>query len=255
MALPNPFDFTGKTVVLTGAPGGPGRPITLAFARSGARLALCARREGPLKVLADEARAAGVDVEATVVNLTQPQETEAWVEATRARFGAIDVLVNLVGGIIHKSSLEYSLEDWQHVMDIDLKACWIVCQTVGRVNGRAEARPHRELLLQRRHARGAGLSRLQPRQGRGDRFHEGPGRRVGPHGICTKAVSPGTADTPINADVLSDPRRVDAILRRMPLGQVLPADALVGPTLFLASDAARWINGHTINVDTGFNAT
>ena len=78
---------------------------------------------------------------------------------------------------------------------------------------------------------------------------------MGPHGICTKAVSPGTADTPINADVLSDPRRVDAILRRMPLGQVLPADALVGPTLFLASDAARWINGHTINVDTGFNAT
>ena len=255
MALPNPFDFTGKTVVLTGATGGLGRPITLAFARSGARLALCARREGPLKVLADEARAVGADVEATVVDLTQPQETEAWVEATRARFGAIDVLVNLVGGIIRKPSLEYSLEDWQHVMDINMKACWIACQAVGRVMV-AQKRGRIVNFSSNAGLHGVpGYPAYSPAKAGVIALTKVLAVEWGPHGICTNAVSPGTADTPINADVLSDPRRVEAILRRMPLGQVLPADALVGPTLFLASDAARWINGHTLNVDTGFNAT
>jgi NAD(P)-dependent dehydrogenase (short-subunit alcohol dehydrogenase family) len=55
--------------------------------------------------------------------------------------------------------------------------------------------------------------------------------------------------------VLANSARVEQILKRMPLGKLLPADALVGPTLFLASDAAQWINGHTINVDTGYNVT
>jgi gluconate 5-dehydrogenase len=77
----------------------------------------------------------------------------------------------------------------------------------------------------------------------------------GPHGICSNVISPGFTKTPLNAEVLNDPKRVEGILRRMPLGQVLPDDACVGPTLFLASDAARWINGHTINVDSGFNVT
>jgi NAD(P)-dependent dehydrogenase (short-subunit alcohol dehydrogenase family) len=255
MTLANPFDFTGKTVVLAGATGGLGKPITLAFARSGARLALCALDEGPLKALADEARAAGAEVLATTVDLTQAPPTQAWVEAVRARFGTIDVLVTLVGGIVRRPSLEYALEDWQRVMDVNIKACWIACQAVGRV------------MVAQKRGRIVNFSSNAGMHGVPGYPAYGPAKagvialtRVlavewGPHGVCTNALSPGFADTPFNADVLSDPRRVEAILRRMPLGQVLPADALVGPTLFLASDAARWINGHTINVDTGFNAT
>jgi gluconate 5-dehydrogenase len=77
----------------------------------------------------------------------------------------------------------------------------------------------------------------------------------GPFGICTNALAPGFTKTAFNAEILADPQRVDRILMRMPLGQVLPDDSLVGPTLFLASDAARWINGHTLNVDSGYNST
>jgi len=77
----------------------------------------------------------------------------------------------------------------------------------------------------------------------------------GPFGICTNAISPGFTKTPFNEEVLKDPKRVEAILKRMPLGQVLPDDALVGPTLFLASESSHWVNGHTLNVDSGFNVT
>jgi NAD(P)-dependent dehydrogenase (short-subunit alcohol dehydrogenase family) len=255
MPLSNPFDFTGKTVVLAGATGGLGKPITLAFARSGARLALCARREGPLKLLADEARDAGADVLASVVDLCQPAETEAWVASVRQRFQAIDVLVNLVGGIIRKPSLDYSIEDWQRVMDVNMRACWIACQAVGRVMV-AQKRGRIVNFTSNAGMHGVpGYPAYSPAKAGVIGLTKVLAVEWGPHGICTNALSPGFADTPFNADVLADPRRVEAILRRMPLGQVLPADALVGPTLFLASDAARWINGHTINVDTGFNAT
>lgn len=77
----------------------------------------------------------------------------------------------------------------------------------------------------------------------------------GPFGICTNVLSPGFTKTPFNAEIIADPMRVERVLMRMPLGQILPDDALVGPTLFLASDAARWINGHTLNVDSGYNIT
>jgi gluconate 5-dehydrogenase len=68
-------------------------------------------------------------------------------------------------------------------------------------------------------------------------------------------VAPGFTRTPLNAEVLGDPLRLEKVLARMPMGEVPPDDATVGPTLFLASEAAHWVNGHTLNVDSGFDAT
>jgi NAD(P)-dependent dehydrogenase (short-subunit alcohol dehydrogenase family) len=74
-----------------------------------------------------------------------------------------------------------------------------------------------------------------------------------PYGVTTNAVAPGFARTSINAEILAQPNLVERFLTRMPLGEILPDDVAVGPTLFLASEAARWINGHTLYVDAGFN--
>jgi 2-deoxy-D-gluconate 3-dehydrogenase len=255
MALPNPFDFTDKTVVLTGATGGLGRPITLAFARAGARVAICGRTEASLAKLAGEIEDVAGGVLSARVDLTVEPEVRAFVDSVVARFGAVDVLVNLVGGIIRKPSIDYPLAEWQHVMDVNLKACWLACQAVGRV------------MIPRGSGRiinfssNAGLHGIpgypaySPAKAGVIALTRGLAVEWGPHGIRTNALSPGFADTPFNAEVLGDPQRLARVLARMPLGQVLPADALVGPTLFLASEAARWINGHTINVDCGFNVT
>jgi NAD(P)-dependent dehydrogenase (short-subunit alcohol dehydrogenase family) len=255
MSLPNPFDFTGKTVVLAGATGGLGRPITHAFAQAGAKIAACARTETALEALAEEIAGCAGGVFTSAVDLCREDQVRRFVDAVVERFGRIDVLVTLVGGIIRKPSVDYTLAEWQHVMDVNLKACWLTCQAVGRV-----------MIAQRagrivNFSSNAGLHGIpgypaySPAKAGVIALTRGLAVEWGPYGICTNALSPGFADTPFNADVLADPKRVEAILRRMPLGRTLPADALVGPTLFLASDAARWINGHTINVDTGFNIT
>src|SRR6266849_5310576 len=133
MPSKNPFDFTGKTVVLAGATGGLGHPISIAFAQGGANLACCARNASALAKLAEELREAPGDIFTASVDLCVEAEVHDFVETVRARFGRIDVLVTLVGGIIRKPSLEYSLNEWQHVMDVNLKACWLICQAVGRV--------------------------------------------------------------------------------------------------------------------------
>lgn len=255
MALANPFDFTGKTVVLAGATGGLGQPISVAFAKAGANLALCARGKPALAKLTEELKSASDRVMAETVDLCDEKAVAAFTEAVRARFRTIDVLVTLVGGIIRKPSVDYSLAEWQQIMDVNLKACWLICQSVGRV------------MIGQRHGRivnfssNAGMHGIpgypaySPAKAGVIALTRGLAVEWGPFGVSTNALSPGFAITPFNRDVLSDEKRVEQILKRMPLGKLLPADSLVGPTLFLASDAARWINGHTINVDTGFNIT
>lgn len=255
MALDNPFDFSGKTVLLAGATGGLGHPVAQAFGKAGANVAGCARNGKALDKLASELAGSAGGILMQKVDLCDEQQVSGFVEATQKRFGRIDVLVTLVGNIIRKPSIDYSLAEWQDVMDANLKACWLTCQAVGRV-----------MITQKagriiNYASNAGLHGIpgypaySPAKAGVIALTRGLAVEWGPHGITTNALSPGFAITPFNKDVLGDPKRVDRILMRMPMGELLPADALVGPTLFLASDAARWINGHTINVDTGFNAT
>src|SRR6266851_7778147 len=248
--IKNPFDFTGKTVILAGATGGLGHPISVAFAEAGANLACCARTEGALTKLAQELRDSRGEIMTATVDLCVEQEVHDFVNKVRDRFKTIDVLVTLVGGIIRKPSLDYTLAEWQQIMDVNLKACWLICQAVGRVmvaqkNGRivnfsSNAGMHGI----------PGYPAYSPAKAGVIALTRGLAVEWGPQGVSSNALSPGFAITPFNHDVLDDPKRVERIMLRMPLGKLLPDDALVGPTLFLASDAAKWINGHTINVDT-----
>lgn len=241
MALKNFFDFSGKSVVLTGATGGLGRPITLGFAEAGARIALCDINQDSLAKVGAEVKSRGAEIITATVDLCVPEEMQQFVATVQEKYGRIDVLVNLVGGIIRKPSINYPLQEWEHVMDINLKACWVACQAVGKV------------MIEQKQGRIVNFSSNAGIHGIAGYPAYGPAKagvialtRVlavewGPFGICTNALAPGFTNTPLNEEVLTDPKKVEKILARMPLGQVLPDDALVGPTLFLASDAARWM--------------
>jgi len=255
MSVNNPFDFSSKSVVLTGAAGGLGQPIVQAFAEAGADIALCDVNEKALNIATEGVKRFGGRVVAGKVDLCVPKEVEVFAQSVCNTFQKIDILVNLVGGIIRKPSIDYPLEDWQRIIDINLKACWVCCQAVGKI------------MIRQKYGRIINFSSNAGLHGVPGYPAYSPAKagvialtRVlavewGPFGICTNALSPGFTKTPFNAELLEDPKRVERILMRMPLGQVLPDDALVGPTLFLASDAARWINGHTLNVDSGYNIT
>lgn len=255
MALNNPFDFTGKSIVLTGATGGLGWPITVAFAEAGGDIAICDTHEERLSKLSDEISSYDGRVLSEKVDLCKVEEVQAFADRVMDQYGNIDVLVNLVGGIIRKPSLEYPIEEWQHIMDINMKACWIACQTLGKImvnqgygriiNFSSNAGMHGV----------PGYPAYSPAKAGVILLTKVLAVEWGPLGVTANALAPGFTETPFNEEVLAIEERVTKILGRMPMGQILPNDALVGPTLFLASEASRWINGHTINVDAGFNAT
>jgi len=254
MGMHNPFDYTGKTVVLTGAAGGLGRPISIAFAKTRARVVLFDLNEERLANVVNEIGIDGL-VSAAKVDLCSLQEVTDSVDRVRERFQKIDVLVNLVGGIIRKPSLDYPIDEWQRVVDMNLKACWVCCQTVGKI------------MVQQRQGRIVNFTSNGGLHGLPNYPAYGPAKagiialtRVlavewGPYGVSTNAIAPGFVRTPINDELLNNPRAMEGFLTRMPFGEILPPDALVGPTLFLASEAARWINGHTLHVDTGYDIT
>ncbi|MGH7902852.1 MAG: SDR family NAD(P)-dependent oxidoreductase [Candidatus Dormibacteraceae bacterium] len=255
MPLANPFDFSGQAVVITGPTGGLGRPIALAFAEAGADLALADVAKTPLEELAEEVRARGHRALAMTVDVRRAADLEALVKRALAEFGRIDVLVNLAGVIRRMPALEQPLDVWEQQVDVNLKGTWLACRAVAP----AMLREGRGKIIN--FASGAGFHGFAGYPAYTPSKHavvgltkvlaiEWSGR-----GVNVNAVAPGFTDTPLNQDVLDDPERRQATLRRIPMGEVLPAESQVGPTLFLASEAARWITGFTLRVDGGFNAT
>jgi NAD(P)-dependent dehydrogenase (short-subunit alcohol dehydrogenase family) len=246
------FDFSGKCIVLTGAAGGLGAPVARGFASAGADLAICDYNEQNLQKLEKEIKKIRKDIFFKKVNLLVKEEVESFADSVVDKFGKIDVLVNLAGGIIRKASSEYELSEWERVMDINLKICWLCCQTVGKI-----------MLKQKdgriiNYSSGAGLYGIpgypaySPAKAGVMALTRVLAVEWGPMGISTNAIAPGFIDTPINAEVISDKARLEKIMTRMPMGSILPDNAIVGPTLFLSSEASKWINGHTLVVDSGF---
>ena len=255
MPLPNPFDFTGQTVLITGPTGSLGRPLALAFAEAGADLVLADMAEAAARELGEEVESRGRRALAVKTDVRDASAVDRLVQAALSEFGRIDVLINLAGMILRREALQHPLATWEDEVDINLKGTWLTCRAVGEVMLRQE----KGRIVN--YSSGAGFHGFHGYAGYTPSKHavvgltkvlaiEWSGR-----GVNVNAIAPGFTDTPFNKDVLEDPERLKATLARIPVGQVLPADSQVGPTLFLASEAARWITGFTLRVDGGFNAT
>ncbi len=247
------FDLSGKVAVVTGASRGLGRRFALALARAGADLAVTSRsleRLGETCRMIEEAGRRCVPLELEVRSLESIERMAAsCVEA----FGKIDILVNNAGCNVRKPALEITWEDWNLVLDTNLRGAFFVAQAVAR---------H---MVPRRYGRiinigsvtsvfgYAGLAPYCASRGGIKQLTMSLADDWGPFGITVNCLAPGWFKTAQNAVLYEDKEWVAYLCDRIPLKRPGRPPDLDGAVVFLASDASAYITGQTLLVDGGIS--
>lgn len=248
------FDLTGKVALVTGAGRGLGRAMAVALASAGADLALTSRTRADLEDAAAAVAAHGRAALPVPADVTQPEQVEALVAAALARFGHIDILVNNAGMNVRKTALDLPLEEFDQVLNLNLRAYFLVARTVGR---------H---MVERRYGRVINVTSILaaialPNQAAYATSKGGVTQlsRVlaiewAPHNITVNCLGPTYFETNLTRPLYQDPERKTFIESRTPMGRWGQVEELAGAVIFLASDAAGFITGQTVFVDGGWLA-
>ncbi|MDB5587429.1 MAG: fabG [Devosia sp.] len=240
------FDLTGKRALVTGASGGIGREIAKALAAAGARVALSGTRVGALE---DTAKEIGADCPILPCNLSNLDEVDRLVPAAEAALGGLDILVNNAGMTRDNLLMRMKDEEWDDVIAVNLTAAFHLTRSVLRG------------MMKQRHGRIIGISSVSgvmgnPGQGNYAASKAGLigmnkalAHEVASRGITVNSIAPGFIASAMT-DELNDKQR-ESILSTIPSGRLGTAQEVAGCAVFLASDAAAYITGHTLNVNGG----
>lgn len=241
-----------KVVMITGGSRGIGRAIALGFAAEGARVSICGRTRETLENAAGEIQKLGVEVFTQTADVTNSSDAGAFVNATRDRFGRIDVLVNNVGGSRRTPTLEISDQEWHDLLDL---------------NAVSAARMSR-LVIPTMKAQGGGviimISSIFGRESGGHiTYNAGKAAEIAltkslaqelaRDNIRVNSVAPGSILFPGGSwdrKQQADPEGIAAFIKSdLPFGRFGKPEEIADVVVFLASERASWVSGACINVD------
>ncbi|MCK3778857.1 2-dehydro-3-deoxy-D-gluconate 5-dehydrogenase KduD [Ensifer sesbaniae] len=245
------FDLTGKTALVTGARTGLGQGMALALARAGADIA--ALGSSPMPETAALVRDAGVRFHELTVDLSKRFDAARIVAEITATLGGIDILVNNAGIIRRADLLDYSEEDWDRVLDVNLKAAFLLSQAVAR-----------HMVEIGREGRIVNVASMLTFQG-GIRvpayaaskhgiagLTKAMANELAPQRITVNAIAPGYMATDNTEALRNDPDRNAQISARIPMGRWGTPDDLATAVLFFAAPASRYVTGTVLPVDGGW---
>jgi 2-dehydro-3-deoxy-D-gluconate 5-dehydrogenase len=251
MSLPS-LSLNGMTALVTGAGQGMGRGMALALARAGADVTVVSRTPSDLDEVAGEIEGLGRKALAVPADVADVDSIHRMVDTVAAQFGRIDILVTAAGIIIRNKALDYTPDDWDRLMSINLKGRFFTCQAVG----------------ERMIAQGGGsiinVGSLTTQVGLPDvaiyavanggiaQLTRTLSAEWAPLGVRVNCIAPGTFVTRTTQGHLSDPEMAAHRLRRIPMGRFGdPAADLDGAVVYLASPAASYVTGHILFIDGG----
>lgn len=254
MSLPD-LSLPGKVAIVTGASRGIGRAIALTFAEAGAEVVVCSRvLEGGLEDTAKEISRLGRRSVAIPCDVTQKAAVDNLVRRTVDKFGAIDILVNNAGTVILGAVVEHREEDWDKVMDTNLKSYYLCSRAVGKIM-MAQKRGN---IINTASVRGvkAATGRVSYNVSKAGviMLTRVLALELASHNVRVNAIAPGWIKTKLTEFLWSNPEASQQIEASIPLGRWGALSEIANVALFLASEASSYITGHTLVVDGGLLA-
>ncbi len=251
--MQNYLDLTGKVALITGASSGIGAATASLFGGLGARVAIGYHRhaEG-----AENVRhcitAAGGQAICIQADVRLSHEIHALVKNATSQLGPIDILVNNAGSLIERMKiLDVTEERWDEIMDLNLKSAVVCSQAVaGSMIERKSGSIVNIVSIAGRNGGGPGAGAYATAKGGLITFTKSLAKELAPHGVRVNGVSPGVIDTPFH-EVFSTPEMIRNFVAGIPLGRVGTSMECAQVIAFLASNAASYIVGETIEVNGG----
>lgn len=248
------FSVRDKVTLVSGGSRGIGRALAAGFHEEGAQVVITGRDELTLRAAAQEMSGDGPPVETIVCDVANVAAVEQMVESVCSRFGRIDVLLNVAGVNIRQPALDFSEEQFDFVVDINLKGAFFVAQQVGK--RMVEQRSGSVINIDSLNTY-APLKNVLPyamSKGGVVMMTRGLAVELGPSGVRVNTIAPGFILTDLTQKLWSDSTMRDWGETNTPLGRLGEVEDLVGAAVFLASDAAAFMTGQVVRVDGGFTA-
>jgi gluconate 5-dehydrogenase len=245
------FDLSGKVALVTGTSRGLGQYFARALARAGADLAITSRDKNTLSAFAGEIESLGRRTFSVELDVRDHASIERAVQAVEAHFGKIDILVNNAGCNVRKPALEVTWDDWNTVLDTNLRGSFFVAQAVARG------------MIQRGYGRiinigsvtsvagFAGLAPYGASRGGIRQLTMSLADDWGSQGVTVNCLAPGWFKTKQNQVLYENAAWVEYICDRIPMKRPGQPDDLDGAVVFLASESSRYITGQILLVDGG----
>jgi NAD(P)-dependent dehydrogenase (short-subunit alcohol dehydrogenase family) len=245
------FSLEGKKAIVTGAGRGIGKSLAVGLAESGADVTVVARTRSDLEEVAGEIESLGRRAHIVTADMTNLEEHSRIVDETIEHLGGLHILVNNAGMNIRTKALEVSEQDWDRVADLDLKSVFFMTQAAGRV------------MCEQKYGKVVNIVSVAGQVALRTGVAYGSSKAGLIHmtkvlalewaksGVNLNAIAPWYFRTPLTEKQLSDESFVQEVLDHTPMGRIGDVQDLVGPAIFLSSDAASYITGQTLSVDGG----
>ena len=251
--MSNYFNLTNRAALVTGASSGIGAATAKLLAELGANVAISyhQNQEGAEQVRS-EIVTVGRKTIALRADVRQPNQIRAMVRRATEELGPIDILVNNAGSLVERSSsLEISEERWNEILNLNLTSAMLCSQAVApSMIQRKSGAIVNVVSIAGRTGGGPGAGAYAAAKAGLIALTKSLARELAPHGIRVNAISPGVIDTPFH-EVFSTPEMIQSFVASIPVGRIGTPEECARVVAFLASDAASFIVGETIEVNGG----